>query len=80
MAIFPYSVCPRSSDFGTYLGMGFCFSSFAGLAGTPICGALIKQSGYYLYASIFSGSMVLTGAGSNLVARLLLSREFRVVI
>lgn len=80
MLTFLRSVCPKSSDIGTYLGMGFCFCSFAGLAGTPICGALVKQSGYYLYASIFSGSMVLAGAGSNLVARLFLSREFRVVI
>ncbi len=80
MLTFLRSVCPKSSDIGTYLGMGFCFCSFAGLAGTPICGVLVKKSGYYLYASIFSGSMVLAGAGSNLVARLYLSREFRVVI
>lgn len=49
--------------------MALAICSFGGLAGTPINGVLIRNFGF-LSSSIFSGAMVLVGAGFYLGARL----------
>ncbi|KAI9838874.1 MAG: hypothetical protein M1819_004081 [Sarea resinae] len=63
------------SDIGTYLGMGMGFCSLAGLTGTPMNGAMIRNFGTYWQASVFSGLMVIVGTCSNVVSRLWLNKK-----
>ncbi|QIX01355.1 hypothetical protein AMS68_006872 [Peltaster fructicola] len=50
------------SKIGTYIGQSTFIVGFAGLAGTPIAGALIAREGGYTHAIIFSGVVSLAGA------------------
>jgi len=55
--------------------MGTANESLARLAGTPIIGAILTRYGNYTQATVFSGVVVLAGAFSIAMARLLLRRE-----
>jgi len=70
-------VTPNPGVIGTYIGMAMGISSFAGLTGTPITGALLKNSSSYTDPAIFSGVVVMAGAVSLLCAKLLLMRTQR---
>lgn len=71
--------CPEPSNIGTYIGMALALCSLGGLSGTPVNGVLISRYGY-LSASIFSAVMVLAEAVSNLIAKLLMNRNFWAVV
>lgn len=54
-------LCPDMHFIGTRLGMMWGISSFGGLAGTPIAGALVDlETGEFWKAQVFGGCMMLT--------------------
>ncbi|KAM0255601.1 hypothetical protein ACHAQJ_005605 [Trichoderma viride] len=67
------------SKIGTYLGMATFITGFAGLAGTPITGALIAKYHDYSQGIIFSGAVLMAGAVLLTCARLSFSKNKLVV-
>ncbi|OIW27899.1 MFS general substrate transporter [Coniochaeta ligniaria NRRL 30616] len=53
---------PHPSQIGAYVGQSTFILGFAGLAGTPITGALISNYNGYSRGIIFSGSVMMAGA------------------
>lgn len=53
---------PHPSQIGAYVGQSTFVIGFAGLAGTPIAGALISRFRGYTQAIVFSGSVMMAGA------------------
>lgn len=53
---------PHPSLIGAYVGQATFVIGFAGLAGTPITGALIDGYGGYARGIVFSGSVMMAGA------------------
>ena len=68
-------IAPSPGDIATYVGMGTAYVSLAGLAGTPITGAMVTRYHSYTQAAVFSGVVVIAGAFLIAMARLLLKRE-----
>ncbi|KAK0518419.1 hypothetical protein OC835_007853 [Tilletia horrida] len=65
-----------TSTIGTRLGMMFAGSSFGGLLGTPIAGAILGPDNTNWWGmSVFSGAMVCAGAGCVLASRTLTVRR-----
>jgi len=60
---------------GSYLGMAMGITSFAGLTGPPIAGAMIAKYGSFREAAIFSGVVVLAGALCLFAVELFLRHE-----
>lgn len=52
----------KSWQIGTYVGMSTFIVGFAGLAGTPITGAMIDHYHGYSEGIIFSASVIMVGA------------------
>lgn len=50
------------SQIGAYIGQSTFVVGFAGLAGTPITGALINNYHGYSHGIIFSGTVMMVGA------------------
>ncbi|KAH8647780.1 major facilitator superfamily domain-containing protein [Xylariales sp. PMI_506] len=57
------------SKIGTYVGMAVFVISFAGLAGTPITGALIERFSGYTQAIVFSSTVIIAGGAFLVAAR-----------
>ncbi|KAH8690264.1 major facilitator superfamily domain-containing protein [Talaromyces proteolyticus] len=56
-------LCPDMNFIGTRLGMMWGISSFGGLAGTPIAGALVDlETGEFWKAQVFGGCMMVVAA------------------
>jgi MFS family permease len=53
---------PHPSQIGAYVGQSTFVIGFAGLAGTPITGALIESYQGYTQGIVFSGSVMMVGA------------------
>jgi hypothetical protein len=66
---------------GTRMGMVFTIVSFAVLTGPPIAGQLIqRKDGGYLYAQVFSGTVMVIGCSFLAASRFMLSRELAVKV
>ncbi|POR33770.1 Riboflavin transporter MCH5 [Tolypocladium paradoxum] len=63
------------SKIGTYVGMSTFVVGFAGLAGTPITGALINNYSGYTQGIIFSASVIMAGAVIITGARYAFARD-----
>lgn len=66
---------PSPDKIGTYLGMCFGILGLAGLTGTPITGAMIRQRDGFAHAIIFSGVVGLAGTVLVVGARICHSRN-----
>ncbi|KAB5585659.1 major facilitator superfamily domain-containing protein [Coniochaeta sp. 2T2.1] len=53
---------PHPSQIGAYVGQSTFVIGFAGLAGTPVTGALISSHGGYAQGIVFSGAVMMAGA------------------
>lgn len=78
-AIFP-RICTWPEKLGTWMGMGWLSSGVAFLVGSPIAGALLdtswrNQEYNFLATQLWSGLLLLSGAGSLLVLWRLLVRN-----
>jgi MFS family permease len=62
-------VTPQANQIGTYLGMAMGILGIAGLAGTPITGALLESGGSFTHPAIFSGVVMLAGTVMVAIAR-----------
>ncbi|KAI9801724.1 MAG: hypothetical protein M1833_002406 [Piccolia ochrophora] len=73
-SLFPATVSSLTTDLrkaGVRMGMIFSIVSFACLTGPPIAGALIQRGqGTYLYAQLFSGSVMMAGCCILVAARI----------
>lgn len=66
---------------GTRMGMIFTIVSFAVLTGPPIAGQLIqRKDGGYLYAQVFSGTVMVIGCSFLAASRFMLSRKLAVKV
>lgn len=73
------SLTPDLRKMGVRLGMVFTTNSLAVLVGPPIAGALISvQAGRYVGAQLFSGVVMLLGAGFMCAARVARARNVEV--
>ncbi len=72
-SLFPATLSSLTTDLkrtGVRMGMVFTVVSFAALTGPPLAGALIqKDNGGYLYAQMFSGSVLMGGCATLLAGR-----------
>ena len=66
---------PDKSQIGTYVGMSTFVVGFAGLAGTPITGALLNNYNDYSPAIIFSASVIMGGAVIMTGARYMFAKD-----
>ena len=83
IALYPPCIAQITSSpsyIGTYVGMGMATVSLAGLAGTPINGALVHTYHGYTQAATFSGIVVMVGACLTTAARLTIKRELIAVV
>lgn len=55
-------VTPQPNQIGAHLGMAMAIWGIAGLAGTPITGALLESGGNFTHTAIFSGVVMISGA------------------
>lgn len=60
---------------GTYIGQSTFIVGFAGLAGTPISGALINTYGGFKQAIVFSGVVMMVGAVTISGARYFFAKD-----
>lgn len=66
------SVLPKkSSDIGTYMGMGMAFAGIGGLIGPPINGVMVRTYGGFFEVSMLSGAMCIVGSAIVLFTKLL---------
>ncbi|MCJ1404982.1 hypothetical protein MMC11_008208 [Xylographa trunciseda] len=70
MALCLLSCTDNPKNMGTYMGMGMFVVSIAALIGPPVNGALVAHYGGFEQLSILSGTLVLTGSFSILLAKL----------
>ncbi|KAG1731650.1 major facilitator superfamily domain-containing protein [Suillus paluster] len=63
---------PDLSELGARMGICFAFTSFGGLLGGPISGALLSSQYRWLIPSLFSGFICLTGSSIFVVMRLII--------
>lgn len=72
--LFPATVSSLTQDMtktGVRMGMVFSIVSFASLTGPPIAGSLIQlDHGKYLYAQVFSGTVLMAGFFVLMAARI----------
>jgi MFS family permease len=66
---------PHPSQIGAYVGQSTFVIGFAGLAGTPITGALIGRYHGYTQGIVFSGSVMMAGAVIFTFARYAYARD-----
>jgi len=66
---------PHPSQIGAYVGQATVVIGFAGLAGTPVAGALISDYGDYTQGIVFSGTVMLAGAVIFTFARYVYARD-----
>lgn len=78
-SLFPATLSSLTTNLrmqGTRMGMVFTIVSFAVLTGPPIAGQLIqKKGGGYEYAQIFSGSVMVVGAGFLMASKVCKDRR-----
>lgn len=71
--LFPATLSSLTTDpkkAGVRMGMVFSVVSLASLTGAPLAGALIeRRNGSYLYAQMFSGTVLVTGSAILVAAR-----------
>ena len=70
----PQAVAWMTEDmtrFGVRCGVMFLALGLASLIGSPINGVFVRQNGQYVDAQIFSGVVMIAGAGFCLLARML---------
>ena len=56
------SITPDMRDFGTRVGMSFVFCALGALAGTPVGGAIINDTGDYFGVKMLVGSSLVTSS------------------
>jgi predicted MFS family arabinose efflux permease len=66
---------PHPTQIGAYVGQATFILGFAGLAGTPITGALIDNHDGYTQGIIFSGSVMMAGAVIFTFARYIYAKD-----
>ncbi|KAG2140788.1 major facilitator superfamily domain-containing protein [Suillus cothurnatus] len=66
---------PDLSELGARMGICFAFTSFSGLLGGPISGALLGSQYRWWIASLFSGLISLVGSSMFVVMRLVIYRR-----
>ncbi|KAB5583464.1 major facilitator superfamily domain-containing protein [Coniochaeta sp. 2T2.1] len=66
---------PHPSQIGTYVGQSTFVIGFAGLAGTPVTGALISGHKGYTQGIVFSGAVMMAGAVVFTFARYAFARD-----
>lgn len=69
------SALSNGLQIGTYVGMSTFVIGFAGLAGTPITGALINKDHGYTGGIIFSASVIMAGAVIITCARYMFAKD-----